>query len=194
MNIILPSLPYKIDALEPFISSETLEFHHGVHHKKYVDNLNILIKNTEFYNKNLVEIIKSSTGNIFNNAAQAWNHDFYWKCLTPAKNKNINKNLLDIINKNFNNFDTFKKKFIDTCLCVFGSGWVWLVKDINNKLHIVTTFNAGTPITKNKKSILVCDVWEHAYYIDYRSSRLRYIESFWQIINWDFVYENIFCE
>lgn len=189
MTHVLPKLPYEMDALQPYISKETLEYHYGKHHKAYVDNLNKLIPGTEFENMSLEDTIKKSSGGIFNNAAQIWNHTFYWHCLTPKSAGEPTGKLADAIKKKFGSFDEFKKAFSETAIKTFGSGWGWLVKNSNGDLELVSTSNAGTPITDNKKALLTCDVWEHAYYIDYRNARPTYVEKFWEIVNWDFVTE-----
>lgn len=187
----LPQLPYDLNDLAPYISKETLEYHYGKHHQTYVNNLNNLIKNTEFENYSLEEIIKKSSGGIFNNAAQVWNHTFYWNGLSSPKIK-IDKNIkiLDNINSQWNSFDEFKKEFEKISISTFGSGWAWLVLDKNKKLKIISTSNAQTPISNEEyQPLLTCDVWEHAYYIDYRNSRPNYLTSFWEIINWQNVNE-----
>lgn len=186
----LPPLPYAMDALQPSISKETLEYHYGKHHKAYVDNLNKLVPGTEFENMSLEEIIMKSSGPIFNNAAQVWNHTFYWNCLTPKSAKEPSGKLADAIKKKFGSFDEFKKAFTEAGTKLFGSGWTWLAKDGNGELEIINESNAGLPMKSNKKALLTCDVWEHAYYIDYRNLRPKYIENFWNIVNWDFVAEN----
>ena len=185
----LPELPYAMDALEPHISRETLEYHYGKHHKTYVDNLNKLIPGTEFEKLTLEEIIKKSSGGIFNNAAQIWNHSFYWNCLSP-KGGEPGGALADAINKSFGSMDEFKQKFSQTAITTFGSGWGWLVKNAAGDLEIISTSNAGCPLTEGKTPLLTCDVWEHAYYIDYRNARPKYVETFWKIVNWDFVAKN----
>jgi Fe-Mn family superoxide dismutase len=185
----LPELPYAMDALEPHISRETLEYHYGKHHKTYVDNLNKLIPGTEFENLSLEEIIKKSSGGIFNNAAQIWNHSFYWNCLSPKGGEPAGA-LADAINKSFGSIDEFKQKFSQTAITTFGSGWGWLVKNAAGDLEIVSTSNAGCPLTDGKTPLLTCDVWEHAYYIDYRNARPKYVETFWKLVNWDFVANN----
>lgn len=186
----LPELPYAMDALEPHISKETLEYHYGKHHKTYVDNLNKLIPGTEFENLSLEDIIKKSSGGIFNNAAQIWNHSFYWNCLSP-KGGEPGVALGEAINKRFGSLDEFKQKFSQTAITTFGSGWAWLVKNAAGELEIVSTSNAGCPLTEGKTPLLTCDVWEHAYYIDYRNARPKYVEAFWKIVNWDFVAKNL---
>lgn len=190
MSHVLPKLPYEMNALAPTISQETLEYHYGKHHQAYVTNLNKLIPGTEFENMSLEDTIMKSSGGIFNNAAQIWNHTFYWHCLTPHSAGEPNGKLADAINKKFGSFDEFKKNFSQTAIATFGSGWGWLVKNNNNELDIISTSNAGTPMKENKKALLTCDVWEHAYYIDYRNARPTYVENFWKLVNWDFVAEN----
>jgi Fe-Mn family superoxide dismutase len=190
MTIQLPPLPYEMDALAPHISRETLEYHYGKHHKAYVDNLNNLIPNTEFANKSLEEIIMKSSGGIFNNAAQIWNHTFYWHCLSPNGGGKPSGALASAIDKTFGSFEQFKELFTKTSVTTFGSGWGWLVKNANGALELVSTSNAQTPMTSNQKALLTCDVWEHAYYIDYRNARPKYVEHFWELVNWDFVAAN----
>jgi Fe-Mn family superoxide dismutase len=190
MTHVLPKLPYALDALQPHISPETLEYHYGKHHQAYVNNLNNLIQKTEFENASLEEIIIKSSGAIFNNAAQVWNHTFYWHCLTPNSSQEPSGKLADALTKTFGSFDEFKKKFSQTAITTFGSGWGWLVKNAQGALEIVSTSNAGTPMAQKQQALLTCDVWEHAYYIDYRNARPTYVEKFWEIVNWDFVAEN----
>ena len=186
----LPKLPYALDALQPIISKETLEYHYGKHHQAYVTNLNNLIKNTEFEQYSLEDIIIKSTGGIFNNAAQVWNHTFYWHCMTPKSSIEPSGALADAIHKKFGSFDEFKKQFSQTAITTFGSGWGWLVKNNDGNLELMSTGNAGTPMQQHKKALLTCDVWEHAYYIDYRNARPTYVENFWKLVNWEFVAEN----
>jgi Fe-Mn family superoxide dismutase len=186
----LPELPYALDALAPHISKETLEFHYGKHHQTYVTNLNNLIKGTEFEQASLEEIVKKSSGGIFNNAAQVWNHTFYWFGLSPNGGNAPSGALADAINAKWGSFDEFKKAFSQTAVGTFGSGWAWLVKDKEGALDLVSTSNAASPLTGDKKPLLTCDVWEHAYYIDYRNSRPNYLESFWKLVNWEFVAKN----
>ena len=186
----LPPLPYAIDALAPHISAETLEFHHGKHHKTYVDNLNKLIPGTEFENLSLEDIVRKSSGGIFNNAAQIWNHTFYWNCLTPKAAGKPSGALAAAIDKTFGSFDAFKEKFGQTAITTFGSGWGCLVKNAAGDLELASTSNAGCPLTAGQTPLLTCDVWEHAYYIDYRNARPKYVESFWNLVNWDFVAHN----
>ncbi len=182
----LPALPYAKDALAPTISAETIEYHYGKHHQTYVTNLNKLIEGTEFANASLEDIIKGSTGGIFNNAAQVWNHTFYWNCLTPKSSGAPTGALAAAIDKAFGSFDTFKEKFSTSAATNFGSGWTWLVKNAAGDLQIVNTSNAGCPLTEGLTPVLTIDVWEHAYYVDFRNARPKYIESFWGIVNWDF--------
>lgn len=187
MAFVLPPLPYELDALQPHISRETLEYHYGKHHQAYVTNLNNLVAGTDLESKKLEEIIKTQTGAVFNNAAQDWNHSFYWKCLSPNGGGQPKGELLAAINKSFGDFDKFKDQFTKSAIATFGSGWAWLVKNPQGGLEIVTTSNAGTPLTTPNIPLLTCDVWEHAYYIDYRNSRQKYMEAFWSLVNWDFV-------
>lgn len=191
MSFELPALPYEKNALEPHISAETLEYHYGKHHKTYVDNLNNLIKDTEFEDKSLEEIVKSSSGGLFNNAAQVWNHTFYWHCLAPNGGGEPEGELADAIKDSFGSFADFKEKFTDAAVKNFGSGWTWLVKKPDGKLAIVSTSNAETPLTTQNKPLLTVDVWEHAYYVDYRNARPKYLENFWQLVNWSFVAKNL---
>ena len=186
----LPELPYAKDALAPTISAETLEYHYGKHHNTYVVNLNKLIPGTEFENLSLEEIVKKSSGGIFNNAAQVWNHTFYWHCLSPKGGGEPSGALADAINKSFGSFASFKEKFSATAIGTFGSGWGWLVKNNDGSLALESTSNAGTPLKDGKQALLTCDVWEHAYYIDYRNARPNYVEEFWKLVNWDFVSQN----
>jgi superoxide dismutase, Fe-Mn family len=188
----LPALPYAIDALEPVISKETLEFHHGKHHNTYVTNLNNLVPGTEFENASLEEIIMKSSGGIFNNAAQVWNHTFYWNCMRSPSDTNAPSGALaDAIDSTFGSFDEFKSQFAKSGATNFGSGWTWLVQNDYGSLEIFNTSNAGTPMTSGKKALLTADVWEHAYYIDYRNARPAYLEAFWKVVNWDFVASNM---
>lgn len=191
MSFELPALPYAKDALEPHISAETLEYHYGKHHNTYVVNLNNLVKGTEFEGKSLEEIILKSSGGIFNNAAQVWNHTFYWNCLAPNAGGEPTGELADAINKNFGSFAAFKEQLTDSAVKNFGSGWTWLVKKPDGKLAIVNTSNAANPMTDGDKPLLTVDVWEHAYYIDYRNARPKYLENFWALANWDFVAKNL---
>ncbi|REF28034.1 Fe-Mn family superoxide dismutase [Xenorhabdus cabanillasii] len=191
MSFELPALPYAKDALEPHISAETLEYHYGKHHNTYVVNLNNLIKDTEFAGKSLEEIIKSSEGGIFNNAAQVWNHTFYWHSLSPNGGGEPTGKVAEAINNSFGSFAEFKQQLTDAALKNFGSGWTWLVKKADGSLAIVNTSNAATPLAGEDKPVLTVDVWEHAYYIDYRNARPQYLEHFWALVNWKFVEENL---
>lgn len=186
----LPALPYALDALAPVISRETLEYHYGKHHQTYVTNLNNLIPGTEFENLSLEDIIKKSSGGVFNNAAQIWNHTFYWNSLTPKGAGAPDGALADAINARWGSFDAFKAEFTRLGLANFGSGWTWLVKKTDGALDIVNTTGAGTPLTTDSKALLTIDVWEHAYYIDYRNARAKYVEAFWGIVNWSFAARN----
>jgi len=187
MAITFPDLPYAHNALEPHISEETISFHYGKHHRTYFDNLIKMIEGTEHANQSLEEIIKTSSGGIFNNAAQIWNHTFYWNCLKPQGGGEPTGALADAINKSFGSFAEFKEKFTQTAVTTFGSGWGWLVQNSDGSLELVSTSNAQCPMTQNQTALLTCDVWEHAYYIDYRNARPKYLEGFWQLVNWDFV-------
>lgn len=191
MTITLPELPYAMDALVPHISKETLEYHYGKHHQTYVTNLNNLIPGTEFANASLEEIILKSKGGIFNNAAQIWNHTFYWHSLSPKGGGKPTGKIADAINRDFGSFDSFKEEFTKAAATLFGSGWAFLVQGENRKLAIRQESNAGNPLTSGLKPILTCDVWEHAYYIDYRNARPKYIEAFWSLVNWDFANKNL---
>jgi Fe-Mn family superoxide dismutase len=187
----LPDLPYAKGALAPHISEETLEYHYGKHHATYVTKLNGLIPGTEFENASLEEIIKNApAGGVFNNAAQIWNHTFYWNSLAPGAGGTPDGDLASAIEKAFGSVDDFKSKFTDSAVNNFGSGWTWLVKN-GNALEIVNTSNAGTPLTDDKVPLLTCDVWEHAYYIDYRNARPKYLEAFWELVNWSFAAQNL---
>ena len=187
----LPELPYDKNALAPHISAETLEFHHGKHHATYITNLNNLIKGTEFEKMSLEGIVrKAGPGGLFNNAAQVWNHTFYWNCLAPNAGGQPSGPLADAINSTFGSFAEFKEKFSQTSITTFGSGWGWLVKNSGGGLELASASNAGCPLTDGKTPILTCDVWEHAYYIDYRNARPKYLEGFWNLVNWDFASRN----
>lgn len=186
----LPPLPYAKDALEPVISAETIDFHYGKHHQTYVTNLNNLIKDTEFENATLEEIVLKSSGGIFNNAAQVWNHTFYWNGFKPNGGGAPTGELADAINQAFGSFEEFKKQFTQKAITTFGAGWAWLVKNKDGSLSLESTSNAETPLTKGQIPLLTIDVWEHAYYVDYRNARPKYAEEFWNIINWDFVAAN----
>ena len=185
MAIELPALPWAREALAPHISAETIDYHYGKHHQAYVTNLNNLIKGTEFENLDLIAIIKKAQGGMFNNAAQVWNHTFYWNSLNPKGGGEPTGKLADSIKKSFGGFAQFKEEFTKTATTTFGSGWAWLVQRADGNLGLVSTSNAATPITGSDRPLLTCDVWEHAYYIDYRNARPKYIEAFWNLVNWE---------
>lgn len=187
MKFELPKLPYATDALEPVISAKTIEFHYGKHHQAYVNNLNNLIAGTDFENSDLETIIKEAKGGIFNNAAQVWNHTFYFTAFSPNGGGEPKGNLAEEITKTFGSFDAFKNDFNKAAATLFGSGWAWLVKDANGNLKIVQTSNAANPMCDGLTPILTCDVWEHAYYLDYQNKRPDYISSFWNVIDWELV-------
>ena len=192
MAFELPPLPYAQNALEPHISAETLEYHYGKHHKTYVDKLNGLVAGTEYENKSLEDVVKSSSGGMFNNAAQIWNHTFYWNCLSPQGGGKATGNVAAAINSAFGSFEAFKEAFTNSAVNNFGSAWTWLVKNADGSVAIVNTSNAATPLTdKGVTPLLTVDVWEHASYIDYRNARPKYLEAFWQLVNWDFVNANM---
>ncbi len=190
MTYELPALPYAQNALEPVISEETIGYHYGKHHQTYVTNLNNLVPGTEFEGKSLEEIIMSASAGIFNNAAQVWNHTFYWNCLSPNGGGEPSGALAEAINSTFGSFDEFKKAFSTSAATNFGSGWTWLVKNSDGSIEIFNTSNAGCPMTDGKTALLTVDVWEHAYYVDYRNARPQYLEEIWKLINWDFVASN----
>ncbi len=190
MEHTLPPLPYAIDALAPAISQETLEYHYGKHHQTYVTNLNNLIKGTEFENLSLEEIVKKSSGGIFNNSAQIWNHTFFWNSLTPNGKGAPEGALAEAINAKWGSFDKFKEEFTKSAVGNFGSSWTWLVKKADGSLDIVNTSNAATPLTTDAKALITIDLWEHAYYIDYRNVRPKFIETFFKLANWDFAAAN----
>lgn len=188
----LPELPYEMDALQPHISKETLEFHYGKHHNAYVTNLNKLVPGTEFEDLSLEDIVKKAPmGGVFNNAAQVWNHSFYWNCLSPNGGDEPTGDLLAAINKAFGSFADFKEKFTNSALTNFGSGWTWLVQNENGDVELLNTSNAGSALTSGQKPLLTVDVWEHAYYVDYRNARPQYVAAFWNLVNWDFVADNL---
>lgn len=191
MAFELPELPYDIDALAPHISRETLEYHYGKHHKAYVTKLNGLVDGTEYASMSLEEIINKASGGIFNNAAQIWNHTFYWNSMSPNGGGEPDGNIADALKKAFGSIDKFKEQFTQSALTQFGSGWAWLVKDADGKLEIVSTSNAGNPLTDGKTPLLTCDVWEHAYYIDTRNDRGQYVTNFWELVNWGFIGKNL---
>jgi Fe-Mn family superoxide dismutase len=173
------------------MSQETLEYHYGKHHQAYVTNLNNLIKGTEFENLPLEEIIKKSSGGLFNNSAQVWNHTFFWNCMKPNGGGAPTGKVADAINAKWGSYDKFKEEFAKSAVGNFGSGWTWLVKKADGSVDIVNTSNAATPLTTADKALLTCDVWEHAYYIDYRNARPKFVEAFWNLVNWDFVNQNM---
>jgi Fe-Mn family superoxide dismutase len=192
MSFVLPELPFPKDALKPHISEETFDYHYGKHHAAYVNNLNKLVEGTDFQGLNLEEIIKKSqSGPIFNNAAQHYNHTFFWNSLSPNSGGVPSGKVLEAINKSFGSFDEFKTKFSNSAATLFGAGWAWLVKNADGSLAIEQTSNAGTPLASGKQAILTIDVWEHAYYIDYRNARPQFIDHFWEIVNWDFALKNL---
>ena len=184
MAFELPVLSYAPTALEPYVSSRTIEFHYGKHHQAYVNNLNNLVKSAEFENASLDEIIKKAGGSIFNNAAQIWNHTFYWESLAPNAGGEPGGTIAEAISKSFGSFAQFREKYTASCATLFGSGWVWLVKKTDGNLDIVQESNAGNPMTKGLTPLLTCDVWEHAYYLDYQNRRPDYIAAFWNLVNW----------
>ena len=188
MTFQLPPLPFSNDALAPHMSSETLEYHYGKHHKTYVEKLNGLVTGTEWEGKSLEDIVKRSEGGVFNNGAQHWNHSFFWNCLAPDGGGKPSGALAQAIDKQWGSFDAFQKEFIDKAVTLFGSGWAWLVKD-GSGLAIAQTSNAGNPLRDGKTPILTADVWEHAYYIDYRNQRPKFMEAFWKLANWKFAGE-----
>jgi len=183
----LPKLPFAMDALDPYISQRTLEFHYGKHHQAYVTNLNKLIVGTEFENASLEDIIRKASGGIFNNGAQVWNHTFYWHCMKPKGGGEPVGKLLDAINKNFGSFAEFKEKLANAGATLFGSGWAWLVKKPDGSLDITQESNAGNPLKSGLTPLLTIDVWEHAYYLDKQNARPTYIQDFFQVVDWDAV-------
>lgn len=187
MSFILPPLPYEMNALAPHISAETLEYHYGKHHQAYVNNLNKLIEGTPLEKATLEDIIKQEKGPLFNNAAQIWNHTFYWHCLSPNGGGEPTGVLAEKINATFGSFEAFKTQFTQAAASAFGSAWAWLVQAKSGELKIMSTSNAGTPMTEDLTALLTCDVWEHAYYIDYRNRRPDYLTAFWEIVNWEYV-------
>ncbi|HLV47515.1 MAG TPA: superoxide dismutase [Fe] [Aliidiomarina sp.] len=192
MAFELPALPYEMNALEPHISAETLEYHYGKHHQTYVTNLNNLTAGTDMAGKSLEEIVRSSDGGVFNNAAQVWNHTFYWHCLSPNGGGEPTGALADAINAKWGSFEKFKEAFTTSAVTNFGSSWTWLVKTADGGLDIINTSNAQTPLTQEGVTpIMTVDLWEHAYYIDYRNARPKYMEAFWALINWEFAAKNL---
>ena len=191
MAFELPPLPYAMDALEPFISKRTLEFHYGKHHQAYVNNLNKLVPGTEFEGKSVEDIIKSSSGGVFNNGAQVWNHTFYWNCLSPNAGGAPKGTVEDAIVESFGSFESFKDQFSKAAATLFGSGWAWLVKTPSGKLEIIQESNAGNPLKNGHTPLLTCDVWEHAYYLDKQNRRPDYISDFWNLVNWNTVKDKL---
>ena len=187
MAFSLPELPYAKNALEPHISAETLEYHYGKHHQTYVDKLNGLVEGTDKANQSLEDIIRSASGGLFNNAAQVWNHTFYWNCMSPDGGGEPSGKLAEAIERDFGSVDQLKEKFNETAVGNFASGWTWLVQNTDGSLALVNTDDAETPLTGDARPLLTCDVWEHAYYIDYRNARPKYLDAFWHLVNWDFV-------
>ena len=185
----LPTLPFSKESMPQFCSAETFDFHHGKHHAAYVTKLNVAIENTPYADKALETVIRDSHAeknmNIFNNAAQHWNHSFFWETLSPNSENEPTGSLKDAIERDFDSFEAFKTQFTDYSMKLFGSGWIWLVKNSNGKLEILAMPNAGTPVTEGKTAIITLDVWEHAYYIDYRNERGKYIDAFWNVVNWN---------
>ena len=191
MAIELPSLPYAKNALAPHISEETLEFHYGKHHNTYVVKLNGLIKDSDLADKDLETIVKSSDGGVFNNAAQIWNHTFYWNSLSPNGGGAPEGKIAELILRDFGSVEAFKEQFNQSAVNNFGSSWTWLVQEADGKLAIVNTSNAATPLTTDATPLLTCDLWEHAYYIDYRNARPEYLKAFWSLVNWSFAEKNL---
>lgn len=191
MTFTLPQLPYEMDALAPYISKETLEYHYGKHHQAYVTNLNKLVADSDFATMTLEDVIKKSSGGIFNNAAQVWNHTFYWHCLSPNGGGEPTGKLAEAIRHAFGSIAVFQEQFTQAAISTFGSGWAWLVQDKQGNLKITSTSNAGTPMTDGLIALMTCDVWEHAYYIDYRNARPTYLNAFWSLVNWDFIASNL---
>jgi Fe-Mn family superoxide dismutase len=192
MAFTLPELPYSKDALTPHISAETLDFHHGKHHATYVKNLNDFVaKDAALAGKSLEELIRSSSGGLFNNAAQVYNHTFYWNSLAPKAGGEPTGAMAEAIRQSFGSFGDFKEKFAAAAAGQFGAGWAWLVKEGTGRLAIVASSNAGCPLTESKTPILTCDVWEHAYYIDYRNARVKYVDAWFNLVNWEFAAKNL---
>ncbi|ATA68908.1 superoxide dismutase [Fe] [Capnocytophaga cynodegmi] len=195
INHTLPELPYDKNALNPIITEETFDYHYGKHHAAYVNNLAGLVKDTEWVEKDIVDIIRKSHAQnnvaIFNNAAQHWNHSFFWNCLSPDGGKNPTGKIAELIHRDFGNFENFKEQFSTTAVKLFGAGWAWLAQNQEGKLEILSMKDAYTPLTENKTPILTLDVWEHAYYIDYRNARPKFVEGFWELVNWNFANQNL---
>ncbi len=189
MAVPMPPLPYNKKALSPYISEQTLDFHYGKHHKGYVDKLNVQIQGQSFDRASLEEIVKNSRGGLFNLSAQAWNHEFYWNCLSAPGQNPIPAELKNTLEKNFGSIENFQSQFTKTAIAHFGSGWAWLVRE-NSQLKIISTHDADTPLVHNTVPLMTCDVWEHAYYLDYQNNRAKYVENFWKLVNWNFIYQN----
>lgn len=189
MAVPMPPLPYDKKALSPYISEQTLEFHYGKHHKGYVDKLNLQIQGQSFDKANLEEILKNSEGGLFNLSAQAWNHEFYWNCLSAPSQNTIPTELKNALERDFGSMDEFQSQFTKESLAHFGSGWAWLVRE-NGQLKVISTHDADTPLVHGLTPLLTCDVWEHAYYLDYQNNRAKYLENFWKIVNWNFIHKN----
>ena len=187
MPVELPDLPYPRTALQPYLSAQTLDLHHGQHHHGYVAALNTRIAGTELDGLPLEDIVRSSQGSLFEAAAQAWNHAFFWQCLHPRAGGEPHGALAERITRQFGDVQKLREEFNRAALAVFGSGWAWLVQHPDGRLAIVTTRNAGTPLTGNSTPLLACDLWEHAYYTDFQNDRARYLQAFWKLVNWDFV-------
>lgn len=191
----LPELPYDTNALNPIITEETFDYHYGKHHATYVNNLAGLVKDTPLETATVEEIIQKgfaeNNAGLFNNAAQHWNHSFFWNCLSPNGGKAPQGRIAELLNRDFGSFEEFKNKFSETAIKLFGAGWAWLAQDDQGLLEIVPMKDAHTPLTENKTPILTLDVWEHAYYIDYRNARPKFVEGFWEIVNWDFANKNL---
>lgn len=191
MAFTLPELPYAKDALAPHISAETMEFHHGKHHQAYVNNLNRLTEGKPEANKSLEELIRTADGGVFNNAAQVWNHTFFWNCMSPSGGGKPSSDVADAIAQVCGSLEEFQERFTNAAIGLFGSGWTWLAKDQYGKVSIENMANAGNPLRDGKTPLLTLDVWEHAYYIDYRNARPDYVKAFWNIVNWNFVSQNL---
>lgn len=191
MPFTLPALPYAKDALQPHISAETIDYHYGRHHQAYVNNLNNLTEGKPEANSSLEDLIRTAEGGLFNNAAQVWNHTFYWNCLSPNGGGAPSGDVAAALNQVAGSFDAFKEQFSQAATSLFGSGWTWLAKDSAGNITIDNMANAGNPLRDGKTPLLTLDVWEHAYYIDYRNARPNYVNAFWNLVNWDFVARNL---
>lgn len=187
----LPDLPYPLDALEPHMSRETLALHHGKHHAAYVRKLNGLIEGTDWADVPLNDIVERASGTLFDNGAQAWNHAFFWRCLSPRGGGDPGGELGAAITRDFGSADAFREQFSEALSTIFGSGWVWLVRDVDGRLHVQAASNAGNPLSDGHHPLLTCDIWEHAYYVDHRNEKKRYVDAFWKLVNWEFAAENL---